>query len=163
MSKRTQRVSRTLVTDARAVLRNCAGTRLRVAARRITRFLEAEMSEAGLSFAQFTLLLQVAAARDDTIAALSERTGLDQSTLSRNLRSLARDGLVEITIVEADLRKRAVWLTETGARRLQRAIACWSRAHETLLKVVDADEIGRVAAAAARLSERIENSAQPAG
>jgi DNA-binding MarR family transcriptional regulator len=163
MPKQRQRGSRTLVTDARAVLQNCAGTRLRLAARRITRFLEAEISEAGLSFAQFTLLLQVAAAQDDTIAALSERTGLDQSTLSRNLRGLARDGLVEITIVEADLRKRAVWLTETGARRLQRAIACWSLAHDALLRVVDAEEIGRLVAAAARLSDRAEPSAQLAG
>jgi MarR family len=49
---------------------------------------------------------------DDTIGALAERVGLDQSTLSRNLRGLEQDGLVEIAIVENELRRRAVWLTE---------------------------------------------------
>jgi DNA-binding MarR family transcriptional regulator len=163
MAKRDRGHSRTLVTDARAVLGNCAGIKLHQAERLTTRFLEARMLEAGLSYAQFTLMLQVAAAADDTIAGLSKRTGLDQSTLSRNLKGLARDGLVEITMVEADLRRRAVWLTETGARRLERAIACWSRAHDVLMGVVDADDVDRVAAAAARLAERAELSAQRTG
>jgi DNA-binding MarR family transcriptional regulator len=44
------------------------------------------------------------------------------------------EGLIEIAVVEADLRRRAVWLTETGARRLEAAIAVWRRAHARLSK-----------------------------
>jgi DNA-binding MarR family transcriptional regulator len=163
MAKPKQARSRTLVTDARAVLGNCAGIKLRQAERLTTRFLETGISDAGLSYAQFTLMLQVAAAADDTIAAIAERIGLDQSTLSRNLKGLSRDGLVEVTMVEADLRRRAVWLTETGARRLERAIACWSRAHDVLIGIVDPDDVGRVATAAARLADRAELPAQRTG
>ncbi|HEV3177417.1 MAG TPA: MarR family transcriptional regulator, partial [Stellaceae bacterium] len=71
---------------------------------------------------------------DDTLSALAERTGLDQSTLSRNLRTLESEGLVEIAAVETDLRRRAVWLTEMGARRLEAAIPLWRKAHAKLAR-----------------------------
>jgi DNA-binding MarR family transcriptional regulator len=82
-------------------------------------------------------MAQIAAAPDDTQGALAERTGLDQSTLSRNLRGLELAGLVEIAIADADQRRRAVWLTEQGARRLQAAIPVWQDAHGELAKRMD--------------------------
>jgi DNA-binding MarR family transcriptional regulator len=120
--------------DARAVIEVCAGWNARLAARRITQFLEREMAGSGLGVAQFGLMAQIAAAADDTLSALAERTGLDQSTLSRNLRTLESEGLVEIAAVETDLRRRAVWLTETGARRLEAAIPLWRKAHAKLAR-----------------------------
>jgi DNA-binding MarR family transcriptional regulator len=44
-------------------------------------------------------MAHVAAAPDNTLGALAARTGLDQSTLSRNLHGLERAGLVEIPII----------------------------------------------------------------
>jgi DNA-binding MarR family transcriptional regulator len=120
--------------DARAVIEVCAGWNARLAARRITQFLEREMAGSGLGVAQLGLMAQIAAAADDTLSALAERTGLDQSTLSRNLRTLESEGLVEIAAVETDLRRRAVWLTETGARRLEAAIPLWRKAHAKLAR-----------------------------
>ena len=43
------------------------------------------MADAGISFAQFGLMAEIASADDDTVGALAERMGLDQSTLSRTL------------------------------------------------------------------------------
>jgi len=125
---------KTLQTDARRLLAVCAGWNSRVAARRITQFLDREMEGQGLSVTQLGLMAQIAAASDDTLGALARRTGLEQSTLSRNLRRLEEEGLIEIAVVEADLRRRAVWLTETGARRLEAAIPIWRRAHAKLTK-----------------------------
>ena len=121
MSKRPQARAKTLVRDAQAAISGCAGYASRLAARRITNFLEERIQDGGLRLAQFGLMAQIAAAPDDTLGALAERTGLDQSTLSRNLRGLEAAGLVEIAIAEDDQR-RAVWLTEEGARRLEAAI-----------------------------------------
>ncbi len=104
------------------------------------------MAPSGLGLAQFGLLTQIAAASDDTLGALAERTGLDQSTLSRNLRTLAGEGLVEIAVVETDLRRRAVWLTETGARRLEAAIPVWRKAHARLARRLSPDLARRLAA-----------------
>ncbi len=123
---------KTLRRDARTLVEACAGWNLRLAARRITQFLDHELAESGLGVAQLGLMAQIAAAEDDTLAALARRTGLDQSTLSRNLRTLEAEGLVEIAIVEKDLRRRAAWLTESGARRLEAAIPAWRKANAKL-------------------------------
>jgi DNA-binding MarR family transcriptional regulator len=129
---------KSLRTDARAITRTCAGWNARLAARRITRFLDRELAATGLSASQLGLMAQIAAAADDTLGALARRSGLEQSTLSRNLRRLAADGLVEMTLVEADQRRRAVWLTETGARRLEAAIPLWRKAQAKLDKQLSA-------------------------
>src|SRR5215510_9471844 len=135
MSRRPQ-PHRSLRTDAEEATRLCAGWNARLAARRITRFLDAEMAEAGLSIAQFGLMAQIAAVSDDTLSALAARTGMEQSTLTRNLQALAREGLVEIAVVEGNQRRRMVWLTETGATRLRDAIPVWRKAHRMLSTVL---------------------------
>ena len=132
MSKRPQVPSKSLVRDARETIATCAGWASRLAARRITNFLEERIQDSGLRLAQMGLMAQIAAAPDDTLGALAERTGLDQSTLSRNLRGLEAAGLVEIAIADDDQRRRAVWLTEEGARRLEAAIPVWREAHAAL-------------------------------
>ena len=125
---------KTLRTDARAMVEACAGWNSRLAARRISQFLDSEMAGLGLTAAQVGMMAQIAAAGDDTLSALARRTGLEQSTLSRNLRTLEGEGLVEIATVEKDLRRRAVWLTETGARRLEAAIPVWRKAQAKLAR-----------------------------
>ena len=125
---------KTLRTDARALVASCAGWNSRLAARRISQFLDRELAESGLSASQVGLMAQIASAGDDTLGALARSTGLEQSTLSRNLRTLEGQGLIEIAVVESDLRRRAVWLTETGARRLEAAIPLWRKAQARLAK-----------------------------
>ena len=144
---------KTLRTDARKLVESCAGWNARLAARHITQFLERELAGSGLSVAQLGLMAQIAAADDDTLGALAQRTGLEQSTLSRNLRTLEGEGLIEIAIVESDLRRRAVWLTETGARRLEAAIPLWRKAHAKLARLLSTDLVRRVAEEAQALAE----------
>ena len=136
---------RTLRSDARALVEACSGCNSRLAARRITQFLDRELADSGLSVAQLGLMARIAATDDDTLGALAQRTGLDQSTLSRNLRTLEAQGLVEIAVVETDLRRRTVWLTETGARRLEAAIPIWRRAQARLAATLSPDLARRLA------------------
>jgi DNA-binding MarR family transcriptional regulator len=150
MAKRLQ-APKTLVHDAQAAMAACAGRATRLAARRITNFLEDHMQGSGLSLAQMVLMAQIAAAPDDTLGALAERTGLDQSTLSRNLRGLETVGLVEIAVAEEDQRRRAVWLTEEGARRLEAAIPLWQAAHDALCERIDPRLALRLVAATEQL------------
>jgi DNA-binding MarR family transcriptional regulator len=147
-------VQKSLRNDARALIEQCAGGHTRRAARLITQFFDHEMAETGLSVAQLGLMAQIAALSDDTLSALAQRTGLEQSTLSRNLRTLESDGLVEIAVVEADLRRRAVWLTETGARRLEAAIPVWRDAHAKLATRLSPALARQLADAAEALVER---------
>ena len=96
MSTRRQLLHERLAADARAAVDGCAGWNARLAARRITGFLNRRMQAGGLSLAQFGLIAQIATARDDALSELAHRTGLDQSTLSRNLQVLEAAGLVEM-------------------------------------------------------------------
>jgi DNA-binding MarR family transcriptional regulator len=144
MSKRTQ-APKTLRTDAAKALETCAGWNLRQTARRVTQFLEERMEGSGLSFGQFGLMSVIASTPDDTVSALAERMGLDQSTLSRTLRTLEAEGLVEIAIVESDQRKRMVWLTEKGARRLEAALLAWRSAHAELGRKLSTSTVQRLA------------------
>lgn len=141
----TRSPRKTLRTDAAALIETCAGWNSRLAARRITLFLDRELAETRLSVAQIGLLALIATMPDDTLGALGARAGLEQSTLSRNLRTLEADGLVEIAIVETDLRRRAVWLTEAGARRLEAALPVWRRAHARLAALLSPPLVKRLA------------------
>lgn len=127
---RQPQAAKTLRADARDLLDGCPGWNARRAARLLTQILERELAPTGLSIAQLGLMAEIAASPDDTLSALSARTGLEQSTLSRNLHALERQGFVEIAMVESDLRRRMVWLTEAGARRLEAAIPVWRAAHD---------------------------------
>jgi DNA-binding MarR family transcriptional regulator len=150
-ASRRNTTRKNLVSDARAAVAACACWSSRLAARRITNFLEQRMAGSGLGIAQFGLMAQIAAASDDTFGALAGRTGLDQSTLSRNLRGLEAAGLVEIAVAEGDQRRRAVWLTEHGARLLEAAIPVWREAHAALEQRLDP----RLALALGTASEKL--------
>ena len=97
-------------------------------------------------------MAQIAAASDDTLGALARRMGLEQSTLSRNLRTLESEGLVEIAGVEGDLRRRMAWLTDAGARRLEAAIPVWRKAQAKLATLVSPDLARRLAEEAEALA-----------
>jgi DNA-binding MarR family transcriptional regulator len=129
----------------------CPGALSRLAARRISQFLDRELAPTGISAAQIALMAQIAAAEDDTLGALAARSGLEQSTLSRNLRTLENAGLIEIAAVESDLRRRSAWLTETGARRLESAIPLWRKAQARLAAAIAPALTQRLARASAAL------------
>jgi DNA-binding MarR family transcriptional regulator len=153
MPRPKQPLRKTLVADARAAVDACAGWNARLAARRITAFLNRRMQDSGLSLVQFGLIAQIAAARDDALSELAERTGLDQSTLSRNLQVLEGAGLIEIAAGEKDARRRAVWLTEKGALSLEAGLVDWKRAHGELAERLDPEVARRLALAAEALEE----------
>ena len=119
----SKQAKKSLRSDALALIEACAGANSRLTARRITQYLDRELADSNLTVARLGLMAQIAAASDDSIGELAHRMGLEASTLSRNLRSLEEEGLVEIATVEGDLRRRMVWLTDAGANRLEGAIA----------------------------------------
>jgi DNA-binding MarR family transcriptional regulator len=123
----------TLRSDAIETLAIDLGWCSRMASRRITGELDKGLAGTGLTSAQFGLLCLIASAPDDTLGGLAQRAGLKQSTMSRNVEILASAGLVELAMVEQDRRRRAVWLTESGARGLAAALPAWHAAHEALV------------------------------
>ena len=68
-------------------------------------------------------MAQIAGARDDSIGALAQRSGLDPSTLSRNLRGLERAGLVRRRRNPRDGRGVLAEITESGREVVRPATA----------------------------------------
>jgi DNA-binding MarR family transcriptional regulator len=60
------------------------------------------MQDSGLSLAQFGLMTQITAARDETPSGLAQLTGLDQLTQSRHLQVLEAAGIAEIAAGDRD-------------------------------------------------------------
>jgi DNA-binding MarR family transcriptional regulator len=119
-----------LTQRSRQIVGECLAWSTRSLARKITQVYEARFAAHGLTSPQFFLMNLIAAAKDDTLGAIAADAGLDPSTLTRNLQGLEKLGLVEVASVEADQRRRAVWLTEAGARKLQAAIPAWEAAQD---------------------------------
>jgi DNA-binding MarR family transcriptional regulator len=100
-------------------------------ARRAALALTARYDEAlaphGLKVTQYSLLCSVARHGTPNLTRLAEATGLDRSTLGRNLRGLEALGLVALSAGE-DQRDRVVSVTAAGKARIRAAGPAWKAA-----------------------------------
>ena len=119
----------------------CLCTKLRRAARSVSRFYDEALADTGLKVAQFSLLRHLRRLDRPSISELAEAMGLDRSTLGRNLRVLEGDGLLRLTGGE-DQRNRLVELTPAGLDALERGTPAWEDAQRRL-----AGRLGESAAA----------------
>lgn len=114
----------------------CLCFNLRQAARRVSSFYDAHMAKAGLTATQFALLVEVAMRNGTPISEIAERLGLDPSTLSRTLRPLEIDGLLEIFADPKNRRLRLVRLTGEGRGRLREGVQAWQAAQTAAMAAI---------------------------
>lgn len=131
----------------------CANAR-RAALALTSRYDEA-LAPHGLKVTQFSLLHAVRRRGQPNLTELAEATGLDRSTLGRNLRGLEALGLVALSPGE-DLRDRVVALTPQGRARLRAAGAAWQGLQAALATALGEEaerfnELARRVAALARV------------
>ena len=119
------------MTTGAELLSTCACHKVRMAARTLTRAYDDSLRPTGLRATQVAVLAAIAAEGAMSIAALAETIGMDRTTLTRNLRPLARAGLVAIGD-EGFRRSRTLSLTRRGTAKLQAALPHWQRAQEKL-------------------------------
>ncbi len=105
----------------------CTCFNLRKAARAVTQYYDGALKPSGLRATQFTLLAAIYNAGPITIKRLAERLIMDRTTLTRNLRPLEKQGLIESASGE-DRRTRAVTLTDRGREVLAQALPLWEQA-----------------------------------
>ena len=85
---------------------NCTCAALRAAGRAVVQFYDGALSEVGLTVNQFALLSTLGDAGPVTMTKLAAMMVTDRTTLTRTLRPLERDGLIE-TVRGADRRRRS--------------------------------------------------------
>jgi DNA-binding MarR family transcriptional regulator len=89
---------------------------------------EEELRGAGMNPAQFELMTYLWARPGVSQAALAEAMDIDQTTLSRNVKLLVRQGWVVASAGMKDRRVSTCALSEAGAAALQVAMPLWERA-----------------------------------
>jgi len=121
----------------------CACTRLRTAARLVTRAYDETLSAAGVNASQLAILAAVDVDDATSIAALSKRLAMDRTTLSRNLKPLERARWIRLG-AEGWRRSKTVHVTAEGRQRLAAAMPLWVQAQMSFLKRFGRSEWKRV-------------------
>ncbi|MCF6283256.1 MAG: MarR family winged helix-turn-helix transcriptional regulator [Candidatus Polarisedimenticolaceae bacterium] len=98
------------------------------------------MHETGLRGTQFTLLVMIAANEPITISHLAEKLVMDRTTLTRNLRPLEKQELVDVVQGE-DRRTRAVRLSKSGHKSLAEALPLWKKAQKKVVSFMGEEQM----------------------
>jgi DNA-binding MarR family transcriptional regulator len=105
---------------------NCTCFNLRKAARAVTQMYDEALKPSGLRATQFSLLCVVRNNEPIGISELAKALVTDRTTLTRNLKPLLGQGLLEV-IEGADRRQRPIALTARGRDTLARALPLWRK------------------------------------
>ena len=114
-------------------LDTCICIELRAAAHKLTQRYDESMAASGISVTQFSQLYNLLTLENPTLKHLADATGLDRSTLGRNIRVLQKMGLVSMK-VGADARTRIIQVTLKGKSVFKEAAPHWHAVQSNLNK-----------------------------
>ena len=142
----------------------CASFNFRRTARAVTQVYDAALQESGIRSTQFAILVGIAKHQPVSIGALAEVLTIDQTTLTRSLRLLQKEGLITIS-ERSTMRQRFLTIAPKGARTLARSLPLWRKAHKEFVATIGAEywtnlrnELERLAHVAVRLEESRKDS-----
>ncbi|NEQ27023.1 MAG: winged helix-turn-helix transcriptional regulator [Microcoleus sp. SIO2G3] len=124
--------------NAQQIVTTCACSQVRKAARAITQLYDDCLQPSGLRITQFYLLLNIYIADAPTVTGLAQALQFDQTTMTRNLKLLERQGMIEMT-AGVDRRTRIVSLTPKGNEAIAQAIPLWQQAQAQVTAEFGAD------------------------
>jgi DNA-binding MarR family transcriptional regulator len=114
----------------REIATECPGFQARATARAVTRFFNARFRPLDLTAEQFSLLIGIETAPGTTMADLAAESGVDATTLSRNVQNLEKRRLVRGA--GRGRGGKRLELTKRGRRLLEDSIPLWRRAYAEL-------------------------------
>ncbi|MDB4936924.1 MAG: Transcriptional regulator, MarR family [Labilithrix sp.] len=142
------------VDECLAMGMTCACYNLRRASRAVTQVFDSFFEDVGLKATQFTVLAALLYESEGrpTVSDLANALVLDQSSLSRNLAVLERQGLIRLVAGE-DKRERIVTLTRAGRVALTRGYPSWKQAQNAIAEALDPKELETQLRALRRLTK----------
>lgn len=111
---------------------SCVCYNLRKASRFITRLYDEFLKSSGIQATQLTILLGIKIFQPVTLKRLSKASVMDRTTLSRNLKPLEKNRLVQVESGQ-DRRERIVTLTDKGEEVLMKAYPLWEHAQNKII------------------------------
>ena len=106
----------------------CACLEMRKAGRVLTQVYDQYLRPSGIRGTQFAMLLRISALNAPSVTDLGQDMGMDQTTATRNLELLERQGYVLLEPHPEDARKKQIRLTLEGREKLNEAIPLWQEA-----------------------------------
>src|SRR6266478_8633329 len=123
------------VTDRRKPgrLSPCVCSTLRMVSRAVTQLYDDILRPSGLRVTQFSILGAIARLGDANLRQLEHTLAIDQTTLTRSLKLLERNGAID-RVPHPDGRIKAMTLTSKGRKALEAARPLWTRAQDKVLR-----------------------------
>jgi DNA-binding MarR family transcriptional regulator len=106
----------------------CYNLAMRKATRLINQLYQERFTTLGLKVGQFSIIRAVHHLKETTNSQLQGVLVLDQTTLSRNLKPLVRDGILQLRADANDQRVKKVSLSAEGQALYQQALPLWQAA-----------------------------------
>src|SRR5881396_2306257 len=129
----TRRGTRLTTGQDRGWLSPCVCNTLRMVTRAVTQLYDDALRPSGLRVTQFSILANIAGKGAANLRQLEDALAIDQTTLTRSLSLLERDGLIE-RAPHPDQRIKAMRLTAKGRRALEIARPLWAHAQQKVLR-----------------------------
>jgi DNA-binding MarR family transcriptional regulator len=111
----------------------CVCNTLRMVTRVVTQLYDDILRPSGLRVTQFSILASIARLDEANLKQLEDALAIDQTTLTRSLNLLARNGVIE-RASHPDGRIKAMRLTAKGRRALQVARPLWAQAQDKVIR-----------------------------
>jgi DNA-binding MarR family transcriptional regulator len=111
----------------------CVCHTLRMVTRGMTQLYDDILRPSGLRVTQFSILARLARLGEANLKDLEAALGIDQTTLTRSIDLLEREGAVE-RAQHPDGRVRLMRLTAQGRRAVKAASPLWAQAQDTVLR-----------------------------
>ena len=111
----------------------CVCNTLRMVTRAVTQLYDDVLRPSGLRVTQFSLLATLAHLGEANLRQLEQRLAVDQTTLTRSLALLERDGVIE-RVPHPDGRIKAMRPTAKGRKVLDVAWPLWTQAQDLVLR-----------------------------
>jgi DNA-binding MarR family transcriptional regulator len=122
---------------------SCVSFNIRKAARAVTQLYDERMRPFGLRSTQLPILGKTLILEPVTVTRLAEATMTDRTTLTRNLRLLERQGLIQVDKGN-DRRERAVRLTDRGRDVLAHVYPIWQEVQAEVATRFGSERLARL-------------------
>jgi len=138
MEKQTDQHERERIAQLAAM---CVCSNLRRSSRAVSNYYDSLLGQvSNLRVSQAIVLVVLYLAGPQTIHELAEMMALDRTTIGRNLRPLAQQGLLTLTS-GSDQRTRVVTLTAQGEEILLRVVPQWEQAQAHMVVGMGQEQI----------------------
>ena len=137
----------------------CICIDVRSAAQKLTKTYDLAMAPSGITVTQFSQLHAIKTLKEPNLIQLAALTGLDRSTLGRNIRLLEDMGLVGLR-AGADGRTRIIRLTRKGLNTYRKAGPLWKKAQTDMTETLGLENLAALKSILARLASSPENPTQ---